>query len=97
MIFSGKLRQYVLLIVGVILIGAPTVGYAQNDACKTFNQGRRNAGCQHPGARCDAGAGPGTGRCVFQSGDGVCDCVGPSTLPPPTTTATVGNALSSPV
>jgi hypothetical protein len=57
----------------------PSLSHAQNDACKTIKSGR-NASCQHPGAGCDAGSGPGTGRCVFQSGDGVCDCIG---KPPP--------------
>lgn len=55
--------------------------YAQDDACKTINIGRPSARCQRPGAGCDAGAGPGTGHCIFQTTDGVCDCV--ATTPPP--------------
>jgi hypothetical protein len=69
---------------------------AQNDACKTINPGRK-ASCQHTGAGCDSGTGPGTGRCTFQSDDGRCECVGKAIPPPPTITGVVGNTLSSPV
>ena len=75
---------------------APHASRAQNDACKTIKSGNKGS-CHHLGAGCDAGSGPGSGRCLFQSGDGVCDCVAPVTLPPPTTTGVVGNALSAPV
>jgi hypothetical protein len=74
----------------------PSGAHAQNDLCKTLNKGTRKARCEHRGAGCDGGGGPGTGKCVFQSGDGVCDCVssGPST---PKFTAVTGDVLSSPI
>lgn len=85
-----------LAIAALSLTVTPFATHAQNDACTTLNPGVKGS-CQHPGARCDAGTGPGTGRCVFLSGDGRCECVGPSPPPPPTITGVVGNSLSAPV
>jgi O-glycosyl hydrolase len=69
--FKGSL--FVLLITGVTLIVYPLTSYAQNDACKTVNRGHATA-CEHPGAGCDLGNGPGSGSCDFLPADGACEC-----------------------
>lgn len=71
---SWSCRIPALIIVALSLIVTPFASNAQNDACNTIGSGR-TAKCQHPGAGCDAGNGPGSGKCLFQSGDLRCDCV----------------------
>ena len=94
---SNRFCRIPALAIAVLsLTVTPFATHAQNDACTTLNPGTKGS-CQHPGARCDAGTGPSTGRCVFLSGDGRCECVGPSPPPPPTITGVVGNSLSAPV
>lgn len=74
-----KLLNRQILCVAVIgaatLAISPLTSYAQNDLCITINQGTPRAACQHPLARCDAGTGPGTGRCVYEGPDLRCDCL----------------------
>jgi hypothetical protein len=69
------------LFTGLTVAISPLTSYSQNDACKTINQGTPQAACEHPGAGCDAGNGPGTGRCVYQTGDLRCDCAATHPLP----------------
>ena len=71
----------------------PLAGHAQNDACNTVNIGPSTKACQHPGAGCDVGTGPDTGRCVFVRQDNVCQCESGQSG----ATAIVGHALSAPV
>jgi len=61
------------LVMGMQVVTATTLT-AQND-CKTVNQGTPKAACEKAGAKCDAGTGPGTGKCVYQTTDLRCDCV----------------------
>jgi hypothetical protein len=67
-------RKRIQLVAAMVsfLMMAVVVSYGQNDACKTINHG---TACALPGAGCDAGSGPGSGRCVNQTGDLRCDCV----------------------
>ena len=80
--------------VGIWFLG-PGAVLAQNDACRTVHPFTRSAGCQHKGAGCNAGSGPGTGHCVFLTGDRVCDCAPNSA--PPRVIAVAQQGLSAPV
>ncbi len=55
-----------------------------DDPCNTVNLGGRpTKACQHPGAGCDLGNGPGSDRCRFvRGGDELCEC-GPTVSHPP--------------
>jgi hypothetical protein len=90
-------RMLSRFVTAACLLG-PIAIYAQNDACKTVNIFHKNASCQHSGAGCNVGSGPGTGHCVFLKSDGLCDCEpNAAPPPPPTITGVVQNPLSSPV
>lgn len=67
-----------LFAVVLLVFGTGVTADAQTDACSTNST---NTACVHPGAGCDSGSGPGSGRCVFQSGDRRCDCVATKPLP----------------
>ena len=82
-------------VASVIAIGFASISYAQNDDCNTVNRGRPTAACEHRGAGCDIGTGPGSGSCSFVRTDRECDCQVVGGFSP--ATAAVGSALSAPV
>lgn len=75
MMLLNRKILFVAVIGAACLTISPVISYAQNDPCFTINQGTPRAACQHPLARCDAGTGPGTGRCVYEGPDLRCDCL----------------------